>query len=325
MPVPDDRSWEISEPQRLEFDDPVTELHVRVVNGTVNVVGTPDTTTCVEVGKVKGPPLLVRREEGKLVVAYDDLPWRGFLKWLDRKGWRREAEVSISVPAHAELSVGVVAASAVVSGVRGRTRVAGVSGSTTLVGLSGPVAAETVSGDVETQRLSGALRFSTVSGDLTCIDASAGEIRAESVSGAMILDLCSPRTGEPADIRLSSVSGELAVRLPDDADLTVDAHTTGGAVSSAFDGLRADGWGARRITGTLGAGRGTLQAANVSGGLALLRRPPGEDPLDEDPLDGSAAPEATDRRPEAAVQDTAAASGPDSPEYPGNPSPAKDL
>ncbi len=229
MSAPDDRSWEITTPQRIEFDDPVTELEVRVVGGTVNVVGTQEPTTRVEIGKVEGPPLRVRREGGRLVLAYDDdLPWRGFLKWLDRKGWRRAVEVSVQVPAHAELSVGVVTAGAVVSGVHGRTRVAGVSGDTTLVGLSGPVAADTVSGSVETQRLSGSLRFSTVSGDLTCIDASADQIKADSVSGAMILDLASPRGDRPADIRLSSVSGELALRLPDDADLTVDAHTTGG-------------------------------------------------------------------------------------------------
>lgn len=323
VPVPDDCSWEIGEPRRIEFDDPVTELDVRVVNGTVNVVGTPDATTRVEVGKVEGPPLLVRREGGKLVLAYDDLPWNGFLKWLDRKGWRREVEVSVRVPAQVALSVGVVAASAVVSGVRGRTRVAGVSGSTTLVGLSGPVTAETVSGDVETQRLSGSLHFSTVSGDLTCIDASAGEIKADSVSGAMILDLCSPRSARPpradapADIRLSSVSGELALRLPDDADLTVDARTAGGAVSSAFDGLATGGWGDHRITGTLGAGRGVLHASNVSGGLALLRRPPGDDTLYE-PSGSSGSSGSTGG-------DATVVGGPHPPEHPGNPSPAKDL
>lgn len=32
--------WSVAEPRKLTFDDPVTALHVRVVNGTVNVVGT---------------------------------------------------------------------------------------------------------------------------------------------------------------------------------------------------------------------------------------------------------------------------------------------
>lgn len=323
MPVLDDRSWQITEPRRIDFDDPVTELDVRVVSGTVNVVGTDEPVTRLEIGKVEGPPLHARREGGRLVVAYDDLPWRGFLNWLDRTRRRREAEVSVRVPADVTLSVGVVTAGAVVTGMRGTTTVAGVSGTTTLVGLSGPVQAETVSGDVETRLLSGPLRFSTVSGDLTCIDGTGGEIKADSVSGAMILDLGAPRAGEAADIRLSSVSGEVAVRLPDDADLTVEARTTGGAVSSAFDELTTGGgWGDHWVAGTLGAGRGTLRAGNVTGGLALLRRPL-RDGTDPDPHpDGTAtvAAHAADPAPGAGPS-----SGPHPPETPGNPDPAKGL
>ncbi|UNS98940.1 DUF4097 domain-containing protein [Streptomyces tubbatahanensis] len=323
MPVSDDRSWQITEPWRIDFEDPVTELDVRVVGGTVNVVGTQETATRVEVGKVEGPPLLVRREGGRLVVAYEDLPWGGFLKWLDRKGRRRKAEVSVRVPADVALSVGVVGATAVVSGIHGSTQVAGVSGATTLVGLRGPVTAETVSGDVETQRLSGPLRFSTVSGDLTCVDGALGALTADSVSGAMILDLSSSRADGPADIRLNSVSGELAVRLPADADLTVEAQSAGGgAVSSAFDELTTTGWGCRRLTGALGGGRGTLWANNVSGGVALLRRPPEADGPGEGPPSGDRV---------GAAQGAGAAGGTRPPGPPdgfatrGNPSSPKDL
>lgn len=283
MPVPDDRSsWQITEPRQIDFEEPVNELHVRVVNGTVNVVGSEEPTTRVEIGKVDGPPLSVRREGDRLVVAYEDLPWKGFLKWLDRKGWRRDVEVSVSVPSTARLSVGVVGASAVISGVRGGTKVRGVSGHSTLVGLTGPVTAETVSGDVETQRLTGSLHFHSVSGDLTCIDGGGAQVRADSVSGAMILDLC-PGADEQTEVKLSSVSGEMAIRLPEDTDATVDARTTSGALSSAFPELKVTGdWGDQHATGTLGTGDGTLQASTLSGGLALLRRPYTEaDPEDE--------------------------------------------
>ncbi|NGO70091.1 DUF4097 family beta strand repeat-containing protein [Streptomyces boncukensis] len=274
--VPVDRSWQISEPQKADFPDPVTELHVRVVNGTVNVVGTDEDVTHLEVDRVEGPPLTVTHEDGKLVVAYEDLPWKGFLKWLDLKGWRRQAEISLSVPAHARLSLGVVGASAVVSGMRGRTAVKGVSGDSTLVGLTGPVYAETVSGNVETQRVSGTLRFHSVSGDLTSIDGSTS-VHADTVSGALVLDVC-PELPRNTDIKLTSISGDVAIRLPEDADTAVTAHTTSGGLSSAFDELRPSGlWGARQVTGTLGAGRGQLRADTVSGALALLKRPPQED------------------------------------------------
>ncbi|MFD4760008.1 DUF4097 domain-containing protein [Streptomyces sp. NPDC058439] len=273
MPV---STWAIAEPRKLTFDDPVTSLNVRIVGGAVNVVGTDEPTARLEVSAIEGPPLIVTQEGGTLTVAYEGLPWNGFLKWFDRKGWHRSAVVSLAVPAGSAVEVGVVGAGAVVSGIRGRTDVRGVSGDSTLVGLAGPVRAETVSGSVEAQAVTGELRFQTVSGDLTVVEGAGASVRAESVSGNMVLDL-NP-SGKPTDIRLTTVSGEVAIRLPHPADATVEANTTSGAVSNGFEDLRVSGqWGAKKITGTLGAGTGQLRATTVSGSIALLRRPPAED------------------------------------------------
>ncbi|MFM9366798.1 DUF4097 family beta strand repeat-containing protein [Streptomyces sp. Da 82-17] len=263
--------WEIAEPQKHDFDEPVRSLHVRTVHGTVNVVGTDEDAARLEVSELDGPPLRVTLKDGALSVAYDDLPWKGFLKWLDPKGRRRHAVVSLAVPAGTAVEVGTVGATATVSGIDGRTAVRGVHGETTLVGLSGSVRAETVSGNVQVQSVTGDLRFSSVSGDLTVI-AAGPSVRAESVSGDMIVDV--DAAGGDPDIRLTSVSGEIAIRLPHPADAVVRADTTSGAVSNAFEDLRVGGeWGAKRITGRLGAGTGTLKATTVSGAIALLRRP----------------------------------------------------
>lgn len=271
-------TWSIAEPQKLTFDDPVTALDVRVVGGTVNVVGTEEASARLEVSAIEGPPLIVTYKKGTLTVAYEDLPWHNFLKWLDRKSRQRSAVVSLTVPAGASVQVGAVSAGAVVSGIRGRTDVRGVTGDTTLVSLSGPVRADTVSGGVEAQSLTGELRFQSVSGDLTVVEGARASVRAESVSGDMVLDL--DPTGEPIDIRLGTVSGEVAIRLPHPADARVEANTTSGAVSNGFEDLRVSGqWGAKKITGTLGAGTGKLKATTVSGAIALLRRPPVEHDL----------------------------------------------
>ncbi|MGX6749893.1 DUF4097 family beta strand repeat-containing protein [Streptomyces xantholiticus] len=278
-------TWEVAEPQKLAFDDPLTTLNVRIVGGTVNVVGTDEGSTRLEISEVEGPPLIVTRNGSTLTVAYEDLPWKGFLKWLDPKGHRRSAVVSVAVPAQTAVEVGVVGAGAVVSGVRGATVVRGVSGDTTLVGLSGDIRADTVTGSLEAQSVTGDLRYHSVSGDLTVIDGAGASVRADSISGDMVIDL--DPGGQPTDIRLTTVSGEVAIRLPHPADARVDANTASGVVSNAFDDLRVSGqWGAKRITGTLGAGTGTLKATTVSGAIALLRRPPAEDdPYDDSPAD----------------------------------------
>ena len=273
MPV---STWTVAEPQKLTFDDPVTALQVRVVDGEVNVVGTEERTARLEITGIEGPPLLVTRQGGTLTVTYEGLPWKGFLSWLDRRRTSRRAVVSLAVPAGATVEVGVVGAGAVVSGIRGRTEVRGVTGDTTLVGLSGTVRGETVSGSLEAQAVTGDLNFQSVSGDLTVVEGAGTSVRAQSVSGDMMVDL--DPSGRPTDIRLTTVSGEIAIRLPHPADAEVEANTASGTVSNAFEDLRVGGqWGAKKITGTLGAGTGTLKATTVSGSIALLRRPPAED------------------------------------------------
>ncbi|CAM5672691.1 MULTISPECIES: DUF4097 family beta strand repeat-containing protein [Streptomyces] len=267
--------WSVTEPQKLTFDTPVRDLQVRIVNGTVNVVGTDEGSARLEVSELEGPPLIVTRNGSTLTVAYEDLPWKGFLKWLDRKGWRRSAVVSLAVPADTRVEVGVVGAAAVVSGIRGPAVVKGVTGDTTLVGVSGPVRADTVSGSLEAQAVTGDLRYHSVSGDLTVVEGSGSSVRADTVSGSMIVDL---DPDGPTDIGLTSVSGEIAIRLPHPADAEVEANTASGTISNAFEGLRVHGqWGTHKITGRLGAGTGRLRATTVSGSIALLRRPPRDD------------------------------------------------
>ena len=277
--------WSVAEPKKLTFDEPVSDLHVRIVNGTVNVVGTDEGSARMEISEIDGPPLVVTQKNGTLTVAYEDLPWKGFLKWLDRKGWRRSAVVSLAVPASTRVEVGVVGAAAVVSGISGPSVVRGVTGDTTLVSLSGSVRAETVSGNLEAQAVTGDLRFNSVSGDLTVVEGSGPSVRAESVSGSMIVDL---DPDGPTDVRLTNVSGEIAIRLPHPADADVEANTASGSISNAFDGLRVHGqWGAHKITGRLGAGTGKLRATTVSGSIALLRRPAAEqDEGEGGPWDG---------------------------------------
>ncbi|GGR37265.1 DUF4097 family beta strand repeat-containing protein [Streptomyces netropsis] len=285
MPDRSDRTdqshWSLSAPRTLTFEEPVTALNVRLVGGTVNVVGAATGPARLELSEIDGRPLVVGLHDGTLVVGYEDLPWQNFLKWFDRREWNRTVTVTLTVPAATRVEVGVVTASAVVSGISGRTEVRGVGGDTTLVGLTGSVRAETVTGRLEAQSLGGDLRFNSVSGDLTLVDGAGGTVTAESVSGDVVVDL-SP-TAQCPDLDITSVSGEVAIRLPHPVDAEVDAGTASGTLSCAFEDLRVSGqWGARKITGRLGTGHGKLKVTTVSGPVALLRRPadPGSAPAD---------------------------------------------
>lgn len=271
--MPDRSEWSVSEPQKITIPPPVERVRIRIVGGTVNVVGSDSVTAAtLEVTAVQGDPLQVSVQDGTLTVTYADLPWQGFLKLLERKSWRRHAELTLAVPASSELRLGVVNASAVASGVSGRTEVRGVSGDTTLVGLSGEVRADTVAGDVDAQGVRGPLRFHSVSGCLTVVEGG-GSVHADTVDGDVVLDL--PEITGDARFQVSTVSGDVSARLPTRPDVVVEAGSASGRVSSAFEELPVAGeWAGGRAHGRLGQGGGKLHIRSVSGGVSLLRRPP---------------------------------------------------
>ncbi|MCX4746788.1 DUF4097 family beta strand repeat-containing protein [Kitasatospora sp. NBC_01287] len=298
--------WTVSEPDRITFDEAVRALNVRIVGGAVNVVAAEGPAR-LEVTELDGDPLRVTLADGVLTVTYPELDWndfgerfksvesvKGVLDSLFRKR-RARAVVSLTVPATTEVKVGTVTAEATVSGVRGGTSVHGVAGSTTLVGLDGLIEAKSVSGDVDAQSVAGELRVKTVSGDLTVISGTPASLHANTVGGAVTLDLAGTA---PASVKINTVNGDVAVRLPQPADTTVEAGSTNGQFATAFEELTVGGsWGAKKLSGRLGAGTGRLQVTTVSGAISVLRRP---EPEDEGPslvkeLSGPAAdPELTD-------------------------------
>ena len=279
--------WTVSEPDRITIEETVTALHVRIIDGAVNVVAAEGPAR-LEVTELEGDPLQVTLEDGVLTVTYKNLHWaelgesvksvqsvqaaKDLFSSLRRK---RRAVVSLAVPAGAEVRIGSVSADATVSGVAGRVAVHGASGATTLVGLSGRTEANSFSGDVDVQSVSGELKVKTVSGGLTVVAGTADKVSANSVSGAVTLDL---DVATPTDIRVSTVSGAVGVRLPSLTDAKVEAGSNSGDVSSTFEQLKVSGtWGAKKLSGQLGTGKGSLQVTTVSGAVTVLHRPDAED------------------------------------------------
>ena len=115
------------------------------------------------------------------------------------------------------------------------------------------------------------LRAGNPSGDLTLVEGG-GTIGAKTVSGTVVLDLT---TTAVQDVRVTSISGDVTIRLPQSSDLQVQLQSTSGQVASAFDELMTAGRPAlSTVSGRLGAGTGRLRASTTSGQVALLRREP---------------------------------------------------
>jgi len=258
--------WTIEAPTNLEFDE-VTGLRVRLIAGSVAVLATTGKPS-LEVSSIEGDPLSVTYESGVLTVAHENLNWEGLLKWL--RPQRHAATVTVSVPRKCQAQVGVVSAAAVMSGISARASVKSVSGGITLDGVTGDVDANTVSGPVEAQGINGKLNFNTVSGDLTLADGWMERLDVNGVSGDVTADLDLDPLG---GMQVTTVSGEVVLRLPAEADARVNLHSVSGDVRSEFAELRRSSAPASRsVSGSLGAGSGQVSVTTMSGRVMLLRR-----------------------------------------------------
>jgi len=194
-----------------------------MVAGSIDVVGSSEAASSggahLEVSQLEGA-LTVTLEGDTLTISHEKLTWGGLLDWVGNH--KASAVVSVSVPDACPVELGVVSADAVVSGITGDTKVKSVSGNVTLDGLDANISAQTVSGDLETRRVQGKLRFTTVSGDLTVVNGSSSQVKAETVSGDVTLDL---DVAPGARLDLNSVSGDVTLRLPDSAGLQIEAKT----------------------------------------------------------------------------------------------------
>jgi hypothetical protein len=266
MPMGAMSQWTIGVPTSLEFDD-VTGLRVRLMAGSVAVLAT-DGKPSLDVTAVEGDPLTVTYEGGVLTIAHENLSWEGLLKWL--RPQRHSATVTVTVPRRCHTQVGVVSATAVMSGIGARTSVKSVSGGITLDGVTGDVEANTVSGAVEAQGINGRLNFRTVSGDLTLAEGWLERLDANVVSGDVTADIDLDPLG---GMQVTTVSGEVTLRLPAEADARVNLHSMSGDVRSEFTELkRASAPASRSVSGNLGAGSGHVSVNTMSGRVMLLRR-----------------------------------------------------
>ncbi|MBO0803707.1 MAG: DUF4097 family beta strand repeat protein [Nocardiopsaceae bacterium] len=259
-------SWTVGTPVNMDFDD-VTELNVRLIGGTVAVLATGDRPS-LTVSEIKGRPLRVEHSGGRLMVSYEALTWERLLDFLRPLSDR--AAVTITVPAGCPIQLGVVSASALVSGLTAGASVKGVSGDVTLDGLAGDVLANTVSGELLARDLDGTVSFASVSGSLALADCAIGSLAAESVNGQVTADIALDSAGS---VQVSTVSGEVTLRMPFDTDAEVRLASLSGKIRSEFDSLQPKkAPGARIVSGNVGAGTGQVAVNTVSGAITLLRR-----------------------------------------------------
>jgi len=276
--------WTIDSPRTLDLGD-VAALRVRVVSGSVAILASQDPPS-LDVASLAGQPLLVTHEAGILTITYEDLQWDKLLGWL--RPQRHSADVTVTVPGDCPTQVGVVNASAIVSGISAKISAKSVSGDITLDGVIGSVDAKTVSGDLEARDIDGEIAFNSVSGDLTLAGGEVSNLAAKTVSGQVTADI-DLRDG--GGLKVSTVSGDVAVRVPASASARVDLRSTSGRVRSSFDGMvLGSGPGPRVMSATIGSGSANLSVTSMTGDVTLLARPGDAPAADDATVDATEGP-----------------------------------
>jgi hypothetical protein len=248
----------------------VRTLKAGLVGGQIDVVAHDEPGVRIEVHGVTVKDLRVEVSGDALEIDHPQLRWDNFLEVFRNFGASGpKAEISVAVPRDVSLTLGVVSASALVSGLHTPAKLNTVSGDIIVDGLDGDLSLNAVSGDVQVRQLRGALTANSVSGDI----AATGEIpktSVDTVSGSVLVDT----TGPVHAISVNSVSGNATVRLDEGLAANYVSRTVSGRVQ--VDGVVRSGTGPTSFAGSTGELAGTfvdIRTNAVSGDLTVLRRP----------------------------------------------------
>ena len=287
----------------------VRKLKIGLVGGQIDIIGHDEPGARIEVHGVTIKDLRVEVNGDLVEIDHPQLRWDNFLEVFRNFGTSGpKAEISVVVPRDVALNLGVVSASALVSGIGNDARLNTVSGDIIVDGHAGDLVLNAVSGDSQIRELVGALSANSVSGDV----AATGTLRKatiDTVSGAMLVD----STGDIHSVGLNTVSGNATIRLDDSRPANYAVRSVSGRVQ--IDGVVRSGNGTGPLTnfaGSVGELSGSfvdVRAHSVSGDVTVLRRPPASTPVtaapDAAPLANSA--ETGDAVPTLAAPDAGSA------------------
>ena len=126
-----------------------------------------------------------------------------------------------------------------------------------------------VSGSVEVSQVTGRVHATSVSGNVE-VHGVSGSVNAKSVSGNVEVEI-NRLDGSADDMRFSSVSGNVSVRMPSEIDADVDMSSLSGGIHTDFPiEVTHERFGPRTSArGKLGTGARRLQMSSVSGSLSL--------------------------------------------------------
>lgn len=261
------QKWLVDSAKVIDVHE-VRKLKVGLVAGQVDIVGHDEPGARVEVHSVDGKPIKISIDGDTLEVDHPQLNWENFVDVFKYFRGHARADVSILVPRDVELKLGVVSASALVSGLRKGGKLSTVSGEVVIDGSAGALELNAVSGELSVRDHEGTVSARTVGGDIT-VSGDIEKFSGDTVAGSVMLDL----VGTPDEVRMNTVSGNVTTRLAAGVPAEYRINTVSGRVQlddSEITGVRGG------YTGKYGELDGSwleFRANTVSGDISVLHAP----------------------------------------------------
>ncbi len=211
-------------------------------------------------------------------------------------------DLHIALPADTHFNIESINGDLNVTNVTGTGRIQTVSGDIAVQHMRGALTVKTTSGAINLREHQGTLQIETISGDVQLSDSAVAAITASMFSGdlnltgvtgllqlttmsgditikqahnaQLIIDSTSGNiqfTGSLMDNRphqVSTISGDVELRLPSKSNLRLDVSTLSGAIATTLE-LRDVEHDRRTLTGIVGMGGATLSIDTTSGDVSI--------------------------------------------------------
>lgn len=128
--------------------------------------------------------------------------------------------------------------------------------------------ASTINGDVVVRGAAAPVGATTVNGDVS-VETDLGPVQAVTVNGDVNATI--GRLAGSSDVKVTTVRGDVTLRLPDDLDAVVSGHTVTGDIASEFPLSVTGKFASHSILGTLGRGGRRVQIETVTGDIDLRK------------------------------------------------------
>jgi DUF4097 and DUF4098 domain-containing protein YvlB len=214
--------WLVDGPKTIDIDSART-LKVGLIAGQIDIVAHDEPGVRVEVHSVSGKSLKVSVDGDTVDIDHPQLGWDNWFDVFTTWTGKARADVSVMVPRDIRIKLGVVSATALVTGVNADASLSTVSGDVILDSIGGDLSLNTVSGELTIRNHTGKISAHSVSGDITAEGGLRG-FSSDSVSGSVFLDT----SGIPDSIHVNTVSGGVTLRLEAEVPASYTISTVGG-------------------------------------------------------------------------------------------------